>query len=245
MAHTNAEVRDLDTTRVFHSWSAQGALNPMVIAGGRGCTVWDEEGNEYLDFSSMLVNTNIGHQHPAVIAGIKKQADQLATVAPAIANEARGRAAELILERARGQFAKVFFTNGGADANENAIRMARLHTGRDTVLSHYRSYHGNTGAAIVATGDWRRMPNEYARGHVHFFGPYAYRSEFWSNSVEQECERSLHHLERVISGGGCTDHCSNSDRDHSWNRRGFGAPTGVPGRRAGARGQVRDCSDPR
>ncbi len=71
----------------------------------------------------------------------------------------------------RGHFSKVFFTNGGADANENAIRMARLTTGRDTVLSHYRSYHGNTGAAIVSTGDWRRIPNQYARGHVHFFGP--------------------------------------------------------------------------
>lgn len=80
--------------------------------------------------------------------------------------------------------------------------MARLHTGRDTVLSTYRSYHGNTGAAVVATGDWRRQPNQYARGHVHFFGPYLYRSEFWATSPEQECERGLHHLERVIQAEG-------------------------------------------
>ena len=86
--------------------------------------------------------------------------------------------------------------------NENAIRMARLTTGRDKVLSTYRSYHGNTGAAVVATGDWRRMPNEYARAHVHFFGPYAYRSEFWSDSPEQETERALHHLERTIQAEG-------------------------------------------
>jgi taurine--2-oxoglutarate transaminase len=96
----------------------------------------------------------------------------------------------------------VFFTNGGADANENAIRMARLTTGRDKVLSTYRSYHGNTGAAIVATGDWRRVPNEYSRGHAHFFGPFPYRSEFWSDSPEQETERALHHLERVIVSEG-------------------------------------------
>jgi taurine--2-oxoglutarate transaminase len=80
--------------------------------------------------------------------------------------------------------------------------MARLHTGRDTVLSTYRSYHGNTGAAIVATGDWRRMPNQYARGHVHFFGPFLYRTEFWATTPEEECERALHHLERVIQSEG-------------------------------------------
>ncbi|UFS61045.1 aspartate aminotransferase family protein [Subtercola endophyticus] len=193
---------ELDRAHVFHSWSAQAALKPMVIAGGLGSTVWDFDGNTYLDFSSQLVNVNIGHQHPAVVAAIQQQADILTTVAPAHANLARGQAAQRILERAGDEFSKVFFTNGGADANENAIRLARLHTGRDKVLSMYRSYHGNTGAAVVATGDWRRVPNEYARGHVHFFGPFAYRSEFWSTSPEQESQRALHHLERVIQSEG-------------------------------------------
>jgi taurine--2-oxoglutarate transaminase len=96
----------------------------------------------------------------------------------------------------------VFFTNGGADAVENAVRMARIHTGRDKVISFYRSYHGNTGAAIVATGDWRRIPNEYSRGHVHVFGPHLYRTEYWSTTPEQETERALHHLERVIQAQG-------------------------------------------
>jgi taurine--2-oxoglutarate transaminase len=123
-------------------------------------------------------------------------------VAPAHANLARGEAAKRILSKAGRPFSKVFFTNGGADANENAMRMARIVTGRDTILSQYRSYHGNTGAAIVATGDWRRIPNEYSRGHVHFFGPFAYRSEFWSTSVEEECERALQHLERTIQSEG-------------------------------------------
>jgi len=189
---------DLDRAHVFHSWSAQGALKPFVIAGGKGSVVWDYDGREYLDFSSQLVNVNIGHQHPAVVSAIQEQAAVLATVAPANGNLARGEAAKRILAKAGSQFGKVFFTNGGADANENAIRMARITTGRDKVLSTYRSYHGNTGAAIVATGDWRRQPNEYARGHVHFFGPFEYRSEFWSDSPEQESERALHHLERII-----------------------------------------------
>jgi taurine---2-oxoglutarate transaminase len=195
---------DLDRAHVFHSWSAQGALKPFVIAGGSGSTVWDYEGNEYLDFSSQLVNVNIGHGHPALVEAIQRQAAELATVAPANGNLARGHAAQRILAKAGAHFGKVFFTNGGADANENAIRMARLTTGRDKVLSTYRSYHGNTGAAIVATGDWRRMPNEFARGHAHFFGPFPYRSEFWSDSPEQESERALHHLARVIEVEGAS-----------------------------------------
>lgn len=193
---------DLDRAHVFHSWSAQGSLDPFVIAGGKGVEVWDYDGTRYLDFSSMLVNVNMGHQHPAIIEGIHRQADQLATVGPAFGNLARGEAAKRILAKAGGHFGKVFFTNGGADANENAIRMARLTTGRDKVLSTYRSYHGNTGAAIVSTGDWRRIPNEYARGHVHFFGPFLYRTEFWAETPEQESERALHHLERVIQAEG-------------------------------------------
>ena len=90
------------------------------------------------------------------------------------------------------------FSHAGADANENAMRAARLFTGRDKILSSYRCYHGNTGAAISATGDWRRKPNDYSRGHVHFFTPYLYRSEFSATTQEEECERALAHLEHVI-----------------------------------------------
>lgn len=199
---TNAEVSNADRSRVFHSWSAQGSLAPMAIAGGSGTTVWDADGNQFLDFSSQLVNVNIGHQHPKVVAAIQAQAEVLTTVAPAHANAVRAEAARLIVDIAPEGFEKVFFTNGGADANENAIRMARLFTGRDKVLSAYRSYHGNTGAAVVATGDWRRIPNEYSRGHVHFFGPYLYRSEFWATTPEEESARALHHLERVVQAEG-------------------------------------------
>jgi taurine--2-oxoglutarate transaminase len=195
---TGQRVYDLDRAHVFHSWSAQAALTPLVLAGGEGSYVWDYEGTRYLDFSCQLVNTNIGHQHPKVVAAIQEQAAKLATIAPQHANEARGEAALRITELAPEGFHKVFFTNGGADANENAVRMARLHTGRRKVLSFYRSYHGNTGAAIVATGDPRRVPNEYAEGHVHFFGPYLYRSSFWATTPEEESQRALEHLEQVI-----------------------------------------------
>jgi taurine--2-oxoglutarate transaminase len=201
-ALSNADVVALDRANIFHSWSAQKTLTPLPIAGGAGSTVWDHDGNTFLDFSSQLVNTNIGHQHPKVISAIAQQASSLATVAPAAANHVRSTAAAKILSHAPANMDKVFFTNGGADANENAIRMARLHTGRDKVISRYRSYHGNTGAAIAATGDWRRVPNEYSRGHIHVFGPYLYRSEFWADTPEQETERALHHLRRVIQAEG-------------------------------------------
>lgn len=199
---SNRDVYQLDREYVFHSWSIQGALNPMVIAGGSGCKLWDYDGKEYLDFSSQLVNTNIGHQHPKVIAAIQQQAAELVTIAPATANRVRGEAAKRIVERAPANFNKVFFTNAGADANENAMRMARLFTGRDKILSGYRSYHGNTGSAIVATGDARRVPNEYARGHVHFFHPYLYRSEFSATTEAEECTRALTHLRRIIESEG-------------------------------------------
>lgn len=200
VADLDARTTELDRGHVFHSWMAQSAQarNLLPIAGGRGTQVWDHSGRTYLDFSSQLVNVNIGHQHPAVVAAIQEQAATLATIGPATANLTRGVAAQRIAARAPEGFNKVFFTNGGADAIENAIRMARLHTGRDKVVSTYRSYHGNTGGAIVATGDWRRIPNEYARAHVHVFGPYLYRSEFWATTPEEEAERALQHLRRVI-----------------------------------------------
>ena len=188
-----------DRAYVFHSWSAQGKLNPLPVAGGKGSVFWDYDGNKYLDFSSQSVNVNLGHQHPELVQAIIKQATTLSTIQPAMANETRGKLAKLIAEAAPGDLNHVFFTNGGADANENAVRMARVHTGRRKVLSLYRSYHGSTSTAIALTGDPRRWQSEPADGSVvHFFGPYLYRSPFNSETEEQECERALAHFESVV-----------------------------------------------
>ena len=192
------EVFNLDRNYVFHSWSAQAQISPLPVATGKGSYFWDFDGKKYLDFSCQLVFTNIGFQHPKVVSAIKQQADLLTTIAPQVANEARGEAAKRIVGLAGKEHVKVFFTNGGADGNENAIRMARLFTGRHKVLSFYRSYHGNTSAAIAATGDPRRWPNEFAHGHVHFFGPYLYRTAFWATNEAEECKRALEHLENTI-----------------------------------------------
>jgi taurine--2-oxoglutarate transaminase len=195
-----ARTYELDRAHVFHSWSAQAALTPFVAVGAQGSWVWDGEGTPYLDFSSQLVFTNLGFGHPKVVAAIAEQAALLATIAPQHANAARSEAARLIVERAPGSGLRhVFFTNGGADAVENAVRMARLHTGRRKVLSRYRSYHGNTTTAINLTGDPRRWPNDYgAEGVVHFHGPYLYRSPFHARSEEEETARALQHLEQTV-----------------------------------------------
>ena len=195
-----ARTYQLDRAHVFHSWTAQKALDPLVITGAHGSWVWDGDGTPYLDFSGQLVFTNIGFGHPKVVAAIQEQAALLATVAPQHANATRSEAARLIVEHAPGEhFSHVFFTNAGADAIENAVRMARLHTGRRKVLARYRSYHGNTTTAINLTGDPRRWPNDYgAEGIVHFFGPFLYRSEFHATSEDEECARALAHLEQTV-----------------------------------------------
>ncbi|WP_062516581.1 aspartate aminotransferase family protein [Demequina gelatinilytica] len=199
MTGAEARVRADDRNHVFHSWSAQALIDPLPVAGGEGSEFWDYAGNRYLDFGAQLVNLNLGHQHPDLIEAIEKQARTLATIQPSFANDVRGELARLITEVAGERFSSVFFTNGGADANENAVRMARLFTGKRKVLAMYRSYHGNTTTAISLTGDPRRWPNEPADGSVvHFFGPYLYRSAFHSDTEEQETQRALEHLEQTI-----------------------------------------------
>ena len=198
-ATTNQEATAADREFVFQSWSAQAQVSPLPIAGGEGATFWDNEGNRYLDFGSQLVNLNLGHQHPRMVAAIQAQAAKLCTVSPVFAAESRTEAARLIVEHAPDNLTRVFFTNGGADANENAVRMARLHTGRHKVLTSYRSYHGATAAAITMTGEPRRWPSEPgAPGIVHFFGPYTYRSPFHADDEAAEGVRALEHLESVV-----------------------------------------------
>lgn len=196
---TAREVRDLDAKHVLHSWSAQKKIAPVPITSASGSTFTDADGNTWLDFASQLVNMNIGHQHPKLVQAIKDQADELCYIAPAFANDKRSELASLIAERAPSSLNTVFFTNGGAEANENAIRMARVHTGRHKILSMYRSYHGATSGAITATGDPRRWASDgAATGIVHFMGPYAYRSAFGSTSEAEEAARALDHLRQTV-----------------------------------------------
>ncbi|MFD8672673.1 aspartate aminotransferase family protein [Streptomyces seoulensis] len=197
---TGAAVKAADRAHVFHSWSAQDLIDPLAVAGAEGSYFWDYDGNRYLDFTSGLVFTNIGYQHPEVVAAIQEQAAKMTTFAPAFAVEARSEAARLIAERTPGDLDKIFFTNAGADAVEHATRMARLHTGRPKVLSAYRSYHGGTQQAVNLTGDPRRWPSDSgSAGVVHFWAPFLYRSRFYAETEEQECARALEHLETTIA----------------------------------------------
>ena len=196
---TAARVAANDRRHVFHSWSAQALIDPLPIARAEGSYFWDYAGTRYLDFASQLVNVNIGYQHPKLVAAIQQQAAVLCTVGPTFANEARSEAARLIADLAPGTLNQVFFTNARTEANENAIRLARLHTGRHKILAAYRSYHGATAGSITLTGDPRRWPNEPGiPGVVRYSGPYLYRSPFHATTEAEEAERALAHLRELI-----------------------------------------------
>lgn len=189
---------DLDEL-VFHPWVAQGPRSALTIVAEEGSHVVAVDGRRYLDFSSQLVFTNLGHQHTAVVAATKTQADRLCTLAPAHANDVRGEAARLIVEVAPEGLGQILFTTGGTGGIEHAVRMARLVTGRPKVLSAYRSYHGSTTTSIHLTGDPRRWASDTGTaGVVHFFGPFPYRSAFSVTTPEEEGERALAHREQVI-----------------------------------------------
>jgi len=199
IASDEERVRADDRSHVFHSWSAQAQIDPLPIASASGSYFTDYSGKRYLDFSSQLVNVNIGYQHPKLVAAIQEQAARLCTIAPTFANDARSEAARLIAELAPGDLNQVFFTNGGAEATENALRMARLHTGRHKVFAAYRSYHGATAGAIAMTGDPRRWGSEPGiPGVVRYWGPYLYRSAFHASTPQEETERALEHLRDLI-----------------------------------------------
>jgi taurine--2-oxoglutarate transaminase len=161
---------------VLHSWSVQDAVDPIPVAGGEGRYFWDYDGKRYLDFASQLVNVSIGHQHPKIVAAIKEQAEKLCTIGPPMATEARSTLARLLAEVTPGDLQMSFFTNGGAEANENAVKLARWYTGRHKIIARYRSYHGATAGAITLTGDPRRWPAEPGiPGVVRMLDPYTYR----------------------------------------------------------------------
>ncbi len=181
------------------SWSIQGKTNPIPVVGGEGVYFWDANGKRYLDFSSQLMNLNIGHQNPKVVKAIQDQAAKLSFAHPAFATEPRGLLGEKIAKVSPGNLKKSFFCLGGAEANENAIKIARAYTGRHKILSRYRSYHGATHGAIALTGDYRRLPVEPTMpGVVHFLDPYCYRCPFgWTRKTcHLEC---IKHVEEILA----------------------------------------------
>jgi taurine--2-oxoglutarate transaminase len=170
------EIRALDRAHVVHSWSVQSAIDPLPIVAAQGSWFVDAEGRRYLDFASQVVNANLGHQHPRVTAAIAAQAGRLCALGPGFASEGRSRLGGLLAEVAPGDLATSFFTNGGADAVENAVKLARWYTGRRKVVARYRSYHGATAGAASLTGDPRRWPAEPGvPGVVRLLDPYPYR----------------------------------------------------------------------
>ena len=193
------EIIRLNKDFTFFSWSVQGSITPIPISKAEGVYFWDADGNRYIDFSSQLMNMNIGHQHPRVIKAIQEQAARLCYAHPGMATEPRGLLGQKIAELSPGKNMKTFFCLGGAEANENAIKIARFFTGRHKILARYRSYHGATHGAIALTGDYRRLPAEPALpGVVHFMDPYCYRCPFgWTRTTcHREC---ISHIEEIIS----------------------------------------------
>jgi taurine--2-oxoglutarate transaminase len=186
----------------FFSWSAQGKLNPIPVTRAEGVYFWDANGKRYLDMVSQLANSNLGHQHPKVVQAIQEQAGKLTYISPFHATEPRARLGRKLAEITPGTLKKTFFTLGGSDANENAIKIARAYTGRHKILARYRSYHGATHGASALTGDYRRLPSEPAiSGVVHFLDPYCYRCPFgWTKDT---CKRQcISHVEEVIQHEG-------------------------------------------
>jgi len=195
---TSQEIVALNKEYTFFSWSVQSQMNPIPMVKAEGIYFWDADGKRYLDFSSQLMNLNIGHQHPKVVKAIQDQAATLAYAHPSMATEPRGLLGKKIAEVTPGNLKKTFFCLGGAEANENAIKMARFYTGRNKILARYRSYHGATHGAIALTGDYRRLPVEPAMpGVVHFLDPFCYRCPFgWTRETcHREC---IQHVEEVI-----------------------------------------------
>ena len=200
---TGEEVKSKHLKYNLQSWSKQGALNPLPIEKADGIYMWDYDGNRYTDMSSQLVNLNVGFGNKAIADAIKEQVDKYCFVAPSYATESRSKLAEMIIDLMPDNMGKVFFTNGGADANENAIKIARMYTGRNKVFSRYRSYHGSSFGAGNLTGEPRRYPLEPGiPGFVKFFDPYVYREKIPFASEEAAAEYYVDKLrEQIIYEG--------------------------------------------
>lgn len=195
---TSQQIVEQSRKYTLFEWTAQAAASPIAIDRAEGSRFWDADGKRYLDFNSQLMNVNLGHGHQKLIQAIQDQVAQLAYVSPHHTTAVRAEAGRAVSEIVPMKDSKVFFTLGGAESNENAVKLARLYTGRHKVLARYRSYHGGTALAMTMTGDPRRWPSEPgAPGVVHILDPFCYRCPFGQKfgSCGMECTR---HVEEVI-----------------------------------------------
>jgi taurine--2-oxoglutarate transaminase len=191
---TGDQMVAMTKAHTLYEWSAQSKVDPIPVAGARGCWFWTPEGKRYLDFNSQLMCVNIGHGHPKVIKAVQEQVATLAYANPFMATEPRARLGKKLAEITPGDIDTFFFTNGGAEANENAIKLARLYTGRHKILARYRSYHGATGGAMMLTGDPRRWAAEPGMpGVVHVLDPYHGSQRGWD-----DVQVALANLEEII-----------------------------------------------
>ncbi|TMF26553.1 MAG: aminotransferase class III-fold pyridoxal phosphate-dependent enzyme, partial [Chloroflexi bacterium] len=189
------EITELCLRHTLYDWSAQASLMPLPVTSAKGVHFHTADGRRFLDFNSQLMSVNAGHGDRRIIEAIKRQAETLPYISPFMAHEARARLGARLASLLPGDIDKVFFTLGGAESNENAIKIARAVTGRPKVLARYRSYHGSTGTAVQATGDPRRWPNEGAGsgGVVHVLDPYHGIQRGWDR-----VEEALADLEETI-----------------------------------------------
>jgi taurine---2-oxoglutarate transaminase len=199
---TAEEIVSLTKRHTIFSWSAQAGVNPIPMVRGEGIYFWDAGGKRYIDMNSQLMCVNIGHGDRRVIEAIKRQADELCFAGPGMATPVRARVGKMLADLTPGDLNRFFFTLGGAEANENAIRIARMVTGRQKIMARYRSYHGATLGAISLTGEPRRWANEPGLpGVVRFFDPYKYRSHSFreGDSDETFTRRCLDEVEEIVA----------------------------------------------
>lgn len=198
MDKTSAIQTSLDHT--LFSWSKQSGLNPIHIERAEGVYLYDSDGKRYLDFSSQLMNVNIGHGNQRITEAVRRQMEQVSYVYPGMVTDVRGALGQKLAEITPGNLTKAFFTLGGAEAIENAIKLARMYTGRHKIIAHYRSYHGGSYGAISVSGDPRRFPmdSQQVPGIIRVENPYSYRCP-WNTRTPEECgEMALRNLEQVI-----------------------------------------------
>ena len=197
------EIKELQKQYVLQSWSKQKGLDPIPVESAEGIYFYDYDGNRYADMSSQLVNMNLGFGNRDIIEAIKEQAEKFCFIAPSYAAESRSKLAKMIVDLLPDNFGKIFFTNGGADANENAVKIAKMYTGRFKVFSRYRSYHGSSYGAGNLTGEPRGLTLQPGiPGFVKFFDPYVYREPIAFESEEKASEYYLAKLrEQIIYEG--------------------------------------------